>query len=467
MRTSSVFQRSALAMVIAGSLATGTGNLVLAQGLRPSTQLNPSLAGRRVESVVVAPQGPQQADFIVALVNSEPITNSEVRRRLTIAAQQLSQQGQALPDRAQLTRQVLERMINDRAQMQVARESGVKVDDAALDQAEQNMARQNQLDVPTLRSRLAAEGVSASRFRDDLRQQITLGRLREREVDARVRVNDQDIDQFLQDESANVDVSRLSLNLAQILVAAPEGASAQQVSALEARARRAAERARAGEDFAALVQEFSDGTERSAGGQIGLRNAERYPPLFIDATKNLETGALTGVLRSGAGFHILKVIEKQQAGLPSMVVTQSRARHILLRPTAQMNEAAARDKLGEFRRAIQSGSADFAALAREHSQDGSAKQGGDLGWTSPGMFVPEFEEAMNALAPGDMAPPLVSRFGVHLIQLMERRDAKLTAAEQRQVARGLVREKKMEEAYLTWAQEVRGRAFVELREPPE
>lgn len=199
---------------------------------------------------------------------------------------------------------------------------------------------------------------------------------------------------------------------------------------------------------------------------MGLRSADRYPELFVEATQALPVGGVAGPLRSGAGFHVLKVIDKSRAGMPT-TVTQSHARHILLRASAQLTETAAAERLKDYRRRIQAGQADFAALAREHSQDGSAKQGGDLGWSNPGSYVPEFEEAMNRLQPGEIAEPLVSRFGVHLIQLLERRETKLNPREQREMVRHAVRQKKIEEAYATWAQEVRGRAYVEFRDPPQ
>lgn len=440
-----------------------------AQGLKPSTQLSTNRIGQRIPPLNAATpsNAVQQADYIVAVVNSEPITNNEVRQRLGLFEQQLSQQGQTLPPRAALTREVLERLINDKAQMQLAKENGIKVDDAAVDLAEQNLARRNQVDVLEFRRRLRVEGMTVERFREDLRQQIALARLREREVEGRLRISDQDVEQYLAEERNSIDPSRLQINLAQVLVAVPEQATAPQVAALEARAKRVLERARQGDDFVALVKEYSDAPENAVGGVMGLRSLEQYPSLFVEATKDLSVGGVSAVVRSGAGFHILKVMEKVQPGLPSATITQSRARHILLRTSPQLSEQAALEKLFEFRRAIQAGKEDFAVLARENSQDGSAEKGGDLGFVNPGTFVPEFEDVMNALTPGEIAPPLVSRFGVHLIQLMERREAKLTEAEQREVARGMLREKKMEEAYVNWAQEVRGRAYVEFREPPE
>jgi peptidyl-prolyl cis-trans isomerase SurA len=215
-----------------------------------------------------------------------------------------------------------------------------------------------------------------------------------------------------------------------------------------------------------LVNEFSEASLRASGGQLGLRSAERYPPLFLQATEKLRTGGIAGPVRSGAGFHVLKVIEKRQAGMPGISVTQTRARHILLRVGPQQREAVAIEKLADIRKRVAAGQADFAAVARESSDDGSAKDGGDLGWTNPGMFVPEFEQAMNSLAPNQMSAPVVSRFGVHLIQVLERRETQLSSRDQRELARSVIRDKKLEDAYALWAQEIRGRAYVEFREPP-
>jgi peptidyl-prolyl cis-trans isomerase SurA len=409
-------------------------------------------------------EGTRQADFVVALVNSEPITNSELQTEVKRALQQLSQQRRPLPDKNELTRQVLERLIGDRIQLQLANQSGIRIDDAAVDLAEQNIARQNQLGVAELRRQLLADGVSASQFRAQLREQLTLTRLRERELDPRVRVTELDIDQYLREAQSNSDPATRQISLAQILVAVPDGASDAQVATLQARAEALLSRVRAGEDFNNLARAASDAPDRSNGGQLGLRTADRYPTLFVDATRALAVGEVSALVRSGAGFHLLKVMERQDANLPPTAVTQTRSRHILLRPSAQLSEAAARDRLLAYRAQIQAGQADFAALARQHSQDGSAAQGGDLGWTSPGMFVPEFEQFMNRLAPGQVGEPLVSRFGVHLIEVLERRRVETSQREQREAVRSLLREKKLDEAYLLWAQDQRSRAYVELRE---
>lgn len=431
---------------------------VLAQSLRlPGAARAPSLP-----TPVASSNEPRAADFIVAVVNSEPITNNELQSRLLRLEQQMARQG-GTPPRSQLAREVLERLIVERAQLQLARAQGVLPDEAAVDQAVNTVAQQNQLTLDGLKRRLVSEGLDYSRFRADLRDELTLVRLREREVDSRVKVSDQDVDQFLRERAAQAQTGPEQINLAQILIAVPESASAEQIAALEAKARRALERLRAGEPFAGVAAELSDAPDRAAGGELGLRLAERLPTLFVEAVSNAAAGALVGPLRSGAGFHVLKVLEKKRGGAV-INVTQTRARHILLRPDAQLSEAAAKLKLAEFRRRVMAGEADFAALAREASQDASAKDGGDLGWAAPGMFVPEFEQTMNQLAPNQIANPLVSRFGVHLIQVLARRDAPLTEREQREIARNLVREKKIDEAFSLWLQDVRGRAYVEYRE---
>jgi peptidyl-prolyl cis-trans isomerase SurA len=434
-----------------------------AQGLRVSPQL-----GAPRPAAPSAGSSPRAADYIVAVVNSEPITNNEVRSRMIRFEQQLTQQGVALPPRPELARQVLERLISEKAQLQLAREQGIRIEDATLNQAETNVARQNQVDVAEFRRRLAAEGMDPAQFREELRNQLLLTRLRDRELESRVRVSDLELDQFIREQQGLTDASAVELNLAHILVLVPEGATEQQVAALRAKAQRAQERAAAGEDFAKLVREYSEAPGAAAtGGVVGLRTADRYPPLFVEATQGLREGGVSQVIRSGAGFHVIKVMEKRTGGLPGATVVQSHARHILLRPGPQLTEEAARAKLADFKKRVEAGQADFAQLAKENSQDASAANGGDLGWASPGLFVPEFEETLNALSPGQLSEPLVSRFGVHLIQLLERRQAELSQREQRDLARGLVREKKLDEAYATWAQDVRGRAFVEYRDPPQ
>jgi peptidyl-prolyl cis-trans isomerase SurA len=449
----------ALAMLLTAAQAQ-------AQGLKPSSPLrlsDPAAAAR-----APAQPGQRQADFIVAVVNSEPITNSEVRLKLIRTEQQMLQQGAALPPRGELVGQILERMISDKAQLQMARTSGIRIDENAIEAAIQTVATQNQITVEQLRARLRADGIDYAQFRSEVRDELLVSRLRQRELESRISITEQDIDQFLRDqEGGAAEPSSVVLNLGEILVAVPENATPDQVAALQAKAQQVLDRARAGGDFTALAAEFSGSATRATGGQMGLRPADRYPPLFLEATKSLPAGGFANLVRSGAGFHILKVIEKQQGGMPGAVVTQTHARHILLRLNPKQTEAAATEKLAEFKKRILAGQADFAALARENSEDGSAKEGGDLGWASPGIFVPEFEKVMNALAPNQISDPLVTRFGVHLLQVLERRETQLSQRDQREIARNVLREKKQNEAYALWAQDVRGRAYVEYRDPPQ
>ena len=456
---------SALALACLATLGAGA---LQAQGLRPSSGGGMGLGtGPRLSTLPALPTGPapaQQADSIVAVVNSEPITSNELRMRTARTAQQMAQQNTPVPPESVLTQQVLENLITEKALQQQARDTGIKVDDVLVDQAEANVARQNSMDVAQLRRRLAADGLSLERFRTDLRNQLLLTRLRERDVDGRVRVTDLDIDQFIREQQASVDQTGVEMNLGHVLVVVPENATPAEVATLQAKAQGIADRARKGDDFAALAREFSNAAEGASGGALGLRSADRYPTLFVESTQTLPVGGIAGPVRSPAGFHILKVLERERAGVPGAQVVQTHARHILLRPSPQLSETAAAARLTEYKQRIQSGQADFAALAREHSQDGSAKEGGDLGWANPGMFVPEFEEALDALQPGQIGGPLVSRFGVHLLQLMERRTATLSQREQREVARNMVREKKLDEAYANWIREVRARAYVEFRE---
>ena len=411
-------------------------------------------------------QKTQSADFVVAVVNSEPITNSEVQAAVQRVTEQIKAQRQTPPSLEELRQGVLERLISDRAQLQLAAEYGIRIDDAAVDLAEQNLARQNQMDVDAFRQRMAKEGIPVATLRTQLRDQLTLTRLREREVDGRVRVSDQDVEKALaEQQAANNDPFAQEINLAQLLVAVPEKADDKLVSQLQAQAQALLVRIRSGEDFVTLVKQYSD-ADRSKGGEFGLRRADRYPPSFVQATLSVAAGAVSELVRSGAGFHILKVLERRAPSVLTRSVVQSHANHILLRTGPELTQATALAKLADIRQRIASGKTDFASAAREYSQDGSASQGGDLGWAVPGMFVPEFEDAMNHLTDGQISPPVVSRFGVHLIQLVERRRVELSPREVRELVRNQLREAKLEEAYVTWTRDIRERAYVELREAP-
>ncbi len=409
----------------------------------------------------------RSADFVVAVVNSEPITNQEVQA-LSLRLQREARAQGLVADPAESKRLALDQLINEKAQIQQAIALGISVDDAAVNQAESTVASNNQISVDALRQRLQQDGMSLASFREQLRNQLLLTRVREREVEARVRITDLEINQLLAEQlQRQAARNPADLNLGMILIAVPENASDEQVARLSERARSVAQRARQGDDFSALVAAFSEAPDRSSnGGIMGLRPLTRYPDLFVQAVDKLPIGGVSEVVRSGAGFHVLKVIQRQTAPT-TLMATQTRARPILLRPSAQLSQTQAVAQLNAIRRDILSGRADFADMAKRISQDGSAPQGGDLGWASPGMFVPEFEQVMNQLRPGQLAEPLVSRFGVHLIEVTDRRDAPMSDAEQRNLARNTLREGKLDEAYAGWVQEIRGRAFVELREAPQ
>jgi peptidyl-prolyl cis-trans isomerase SurA len=404
----------------------------------------------------------RSGDYIVAVVNQELVTNSEVQQRLQRAEQEAASSNTRLPDRDTLQRELLDQLIDERAQLSAARDGGVRVDEVEIDRAVGNVAAQNQITVAQLRERLRTEGMDYTRFRNTLRDQILLERVREREVQGRIRLNDADIESWLAEQRLK-NGAATEYNIAQILLSVPENAPPAVVTQRRQQGVLLLQRLRAGEDFAALVREASDGG-KDRGGEIGMRRADKLPDLFIDAIGPLRVGEVAPqVLRSGAGFHVLKLVERREAAL---TVAQQRARHILLRPGPKLTQEAAIRRLAGYKRQIEAGTAKFEDLARQHSEDGSAANGGDLGWASPGQFVPEFEQTMSILRPGSIADPIVSRFGVHLIQLLERRDQPLEAREQREMARAALREQKSEDAYADWAREVRARAYVELREPP-
>ena len=436
-----------------------------AQSVDPNT-LSRALTASAQSSAVAAPAPTlRSADYIVAIVNSEPITNNEVRMRIQRVQQAMQAQGaQQLPPSDQIAREVLERLIVEKAQVHTAKETGIKVDDYAVDQAIQNIAGQSGLSPEALRREIAAQGQSEATFREDIRNQLLMQRLQSREVDGRVKVSDYDIDQYMAEQrrqSGQSDMATTALNLGHILIAVPENASKAEEAQRLARAQQALQAARTEADFAAVAQRFSEG----GPGILGMRPANRYPSLFVESVATTPVGGIVGPIRSAAGFHILKVIDKSASGVAA-VVTQNHARHILLRTSPQLGEREAAQQLSELRQRLEGG-ASFEELARQYSQDGSAQMGGDLGWAGPGQYVPEFEQALNALEPGQVSQPVVSRFGVHLIQLVDRRQATLTPREQREMLRNVVREEKLEKAHANWLQEIRGQAYVEYREPPQ
>ena len=427
-----------------------------------------ALAGALVVAVfAAAAQSSSEArigDYIVAVVNQELVTAGELQLRLARLRDNAARSGGGLPAAEQLRQQVLDALIDERVQVTYARESGQRLDDAELDRAVANVAQQNQISMAELRERLRAEGIDFTRFRNNVRDQMLSERVREREVLGRIRISDAEIDTFL-DKRREAARGADQFNIAQVLIKVAEDADAATQAQRQALAEAVLRRLRGGEPFDAVAREVSEDSSRAEGGVMGMRAADRLPDLFVDAVRPLQPGEVKAtVLRSGAGFHILKLVDKRDGS--GATVQQTRARHILLRPSPQLPQEAALRRIAGFKREIANGAKSFEQLARDNSEDGSAASGGDLGWSSPGSLVPEFEEAMNALALGGVSEPVVSRFGVHLIQVAERREITLEPKQIREQARNVLREQKFDSAYVEWMRELRARAYVELREPP-
>lgn len=404
-------------------------------------------------------------DRIVAVVNDEAITASELDARMRIAMAQLRQQRIAPPSDDVLRRQVLERMIIDRAQVQMARETGVRVDDATVNAAIARIAEQNGVGVAQFREQLAQQGISFSRFRDDVRDDIAISRLRDREVDSRIQVTEGEIDNFLA-EKAGVSAGAVEYNIAQILLRVPDNASTDRIDATRKQAEDLVAQLRGGADFARLAASYSNAPDALQGGSLGWRTAERLPTLFVDAVKDLKTDELAPIVRSPGGFHILKLLGRRDATegrLATGPVEQTRARHILLRVSELTPEAEVRRRLLDLRERVVKGGQDFGQLARLHSVDSTATRGGDLGWLYPGDTVPEFERAMATLKPGEVSEPVLTPFGWHLIQVMDRRTEESPIERNRLAARQALRARKAEEAYLEWIRQLRDRTYVEYR----
>ncbi len=404
-------------------------------------------------------------DRIVAVVNDEVITQVELQARVAIAEQQLRRQRINPPARDVLTRQVLERMIIDRAQLQLAKETGVRVDDATVNAAIARIAEQNGMSLPAFRERLEREGVAFARFREDVRDDIIMARLRDREVDSRIQVAEGEIDNFLAAQTG-AEAGATEYNIAQILLRVPEAVSAQRIEEIRKRAEDLLAQLKAGADFARLAASYSAGPEALAGGELGWRTADRLPTLFLDAVKDLKPGELAPIARSPGGFHVLKLVGKRNAvesRLATGPVQQTRVRHILLRVSDLTPEPEVRRRLQDLRDRVVRGGQDFGQLARLHSVDPSATRGGELGWLYPGDAVPEFERAMNQLKPGEVSEPVQTPFGWHLIQVLERRTEESPIERNRLAARQALRDRKAEEAYQEWLRQLRDRTYVEYR----
>ena len=399
-------------------------------------------------------------DRVVAVVNDEAITQYEVAEQRRGVLLQMREAKVTPPAPDVLDRQVLERLITERALLQFAKETGVRVDDTAVERTVQRIAQENKLSPDEFRKVLERENIPYARYREDIRREITLQRLREREVESRVAASDAEVDQFLATSAAGEggDVEYL---LSHILVSVPEQSSPEQVAARQQRAVTALQQVKTGGDFAQVAASFSDAQDALTGGNLGWRSAARLPTVFVEVVRGLEKGGVSNVLRSPAGFHIVRLVDVRDRNAPT-IVDQTRVRHILIRVSETVADADARVRIDRVKDRLDSG-AKFEDMARVNSEDGSAAKGGELGWVNPGDTVPEFEQAMSRLALGETSGPVRTQFGWHLIRVEERRQQDVTKDRQREQARTAIRQRKADEQFQEFVRQTRDRAYVEYK----
>jgi peptidyl-prolyl cis-trans isomerase SurA len=447
--------RNALHFLISAVLSTAA----LAQQA-PAPQSPPPPAGRLDTTLAAPPPRIVPVDRIVAVVNDEVITNNDLNERVGLVSNQLRKAGGTVPSADALQRQILERMINDLVQVQLAKETGIRVDDVTLDRTIQRIAQENNLSMTDFRGALEKDGVKYPRFREDIRNEILLARLREREVENSLVVTDAEVETEIAREAKDKSGDS-EYRLSHVLVMVPAQASPEQIEQRRRRALAALSELRRGANFAQVSATFSDAPDALQGGNLGWRSSGRLPSLFLDALEKLQPNEVSDILRSPNGFHIIKLLEKRGKAAAGGV-QQTKVRHILIRAKEGLTEAEARERLSRLRERIVAGS-DFGDLARVHSEDSSAPKGGDLGFVAPGDTVPEFERAMNALQAGETSQPVQSPFGWHLIQVQERRSDELSEDRKKLAARQSIRARKGDEAYSDWLRQTRDRAFVENR----
>lgn len=400
-------------------------------------------------------------DRIVAVVNDEVITALQLDAEMELIKKQLRQQNTQLPDDAVLKKQLLERMILRRIQLQMAKRGSIRIDDDMLNRTLDNIAAQNRLSLPQFRAALQREGVDFEKFRENMRDEITVSRLQQRAVLNRIVVTQQEIDNFIDNEKLRGGKNE-EYHLGHILIAVPEAASAEQIKAARAKAEKIVRDLRAGADFNETAVSMSNGQQALEGGDLGWRRADALPSLFSDWVLHQKIDNVSDALRSPSGFHIIKMLGIRD-NQPQHLITQSHVRHILIKPFDAADDAEARARLEKIRERIQAGE-DFATLAKAHSEDpGSGAEGGDLGWVSPGQMVPNFEKGMDGLAVDELSEPVRSRYGWHLIQVLERRKQDVTEKVQRKNASDAIRARKTDPAMQAWVRRIRDEAFVENR----
>jgi peptidyl-prolyl cis-trans isomerase SurA len=399
---------------------------------------------------------------IIALVNREIVTRLELEDRIAIAVDQLRKQGVALPPRNILEKQVLEALLLQRIQLSFARENGVRVDETQLDRAVARIAEDNKLTVEQFRTALTRDGIRFDRFREDIRKDIVLSRLREREVANKVVVSEGEIDEYLaRRKESGAGTEWLA---AHILVRVDEkSADPAALKRQKEKADKALAALNAGEDFAKTAATYSEAGDALQGGDLGWRNIDRMPSLFLEMVGKLKVGQHSAVQRSPAGFHIVKLRDLRGAVGKQVLIVQHKVRHILVKPSEIVSDADAQRRLRDLRERLEQGAATFADLAKQHSQDGSAASGGDLGWVAASDLVPEFASAMEAMSLGQVSPPIRTPFGWHLLEVLERREADVSRERERLEARQAIRSRKADEAYDEWLRQLRDSAYVELR----
>jgi peptidyl-prolyl cis-trans isomerase SurA len=399
-------------------------------------------------------------DRVVAIVNNEALTQHEIAEQRRIVLQQMKEQKIAPPPADVLDKQLLERLITERALLQYAKETGIRVDDVQVERTLARIAQDNKLTVDGLRQAVEKEGIPFAKYRDDMRNEITMQRLREREVDSRITVSDAEVDNFLATASAQTG-GDTEYRLAHILVLVPEQATADQIEAKRKRAEEALRALRSGTDFKQVAATYSDAPDALQGGSLGWRAPARLPTVFADQVRGMKAGDVSPILRSAAGFHIVKLEETRSRNAPT-VVEQTHVRHILIKVNETTSDADAKAKADRIRERIESG-AKFEDQAKLNSEDASAAKGGDLGWVSPGDTVPEFEQALAKLKENELSQPVRSPFGYHLIQVLGRRTQDITKERQREQARQAIRQRKSDEAFQEWVRQTRDRAYVEIK----
>lgn len=395
---------------------------------------------------------------IVATVNDDVVLKSELIEREKMVLGQLEQQNAQLPPRSALRKQVLDRLIIENLQLQMAARSGIRIDDETLNRNLRTMAKQNEMTLDEFRQVLEKDGFNYVAFREQFRKQLTMNRIRQQMVDNRVDVTEQEVDHLLATAASFSDQNR-EYRLAHILVSVPEAASPEQVQAGRERVEDILARLRAGTDFAQTAIAESDGQQALSGGDLGWRKSAQLPSFFADIVGDMQTGQISDPIRSPSGFHLIQLVDVR--GDERHMIKQTRVRHILLRPDALVSEEDVAVRIRQLRERIVQGE-DFATLARAHSQDpGSGSEGGNLGWVTPGQMVPEFEEAMNRLHAREVSEPVKSRFGWHLIQVLERRERDNTADYRRARARESIRQRKTDEELEIWLRRLRDESYIE------